>query len=94
MQSQDPVKAHLFFPSGVRAYCYNFLPLCPERMRGLLQGFEKSQNRAVLSLDPVKAHIPSGVRATECTQPVWPERTRGLLIHESDKIPKACSVKS
>ena len=48
-------------------------------MRGLLPGFERSQSRAVLSRDPVKAHVPSGVRATEIIQPVWPERTRGLL---------------
>ena len=38
-----------------------------------------SQSRAVLSSDPVKAHVPSGVRATELSQLVCPERTRGLL---------------
>ena len=38
-----------------------------------------SQSRAVLSSDPVKAHLPSGVRATECIASVCPERTRGLL---------------
>ena len=27
-------------------------------------GFESSQRRAVVSQDPVKAHLPSGVRAT------------------------------
>ena len=53
--------------------------VCPERTRGLLPGFERSQSRAVLSLDPVNAHLPSGVRATENIQSVCPERTRGLL---------------
>ena len=38
-----------------------------------------SQSRAVLSSDPVNAHLPSGVRATEYIVPVCPERTRGLL---------------
>ena len=38
-----------------------------------------SQSRAVLSSDPVNAHLRSGVRATECIAFVCPERTRGLL---------------
>ena len=38
-----------------------------------------SQSRAVLSSDPVKAHLPSGVRATENIGSLCPERTRGLL---------------
>ena len=42
-------------------------------------GFERSQSRAVLSIDPVKAHLPSSVRATADIKPVCPERTRGLL---------------
>ena len=33
----------------------------------------------MLSKDPVKAHLPSGVRAIEFIQSVCPERTRGLL---------------
>ena len=97
------------------------MPVCPERTRGLLPGFVRSQSRAVyleiplrptchlvsellnvsslyalkghedyvgiskipqscrLSLDPVKAHLPSAVRATENIVSVCPERTRGLL---------------
>ena len=38
-----------------------------------------SQSRAVLSSDPVKAHLPSGVRATEHTGLLCPKRTRGLV---------------
>ena len=38
-----------------------------------------SQSRAVLSSDPVKAHLPSGVRATDVIASVCPERMRGLL---------------
>ena len=46
---------------------------------GLLSGFERSQSSAVLSDDPVKAHLPSGVRLIEYIAPVCSERTRGLL---------------
>ena len=54
-------------------------PVCPERTRGLLTAFVRSQRRAVESYDPVKAHLPSGVRAIEDIAPLCPERTRGLL---------------
>ena len=53
--------------------------VCPERTRGLLSEFERSHNSAVLSSDPVKAHLPSGVRAIENITPLCPERMRGLL---------------
>ena len=43
----DPVKAHL--PSAVSATEF-IAPVCPERTRGLLPGFERSQSRAVLSI--------------------------------------------
>ncbi len=33
----------------------------------------------MLSQDPVKAHVPSDVRATEHIESVCPERTRGIL---------------
>ena len=40
-------------------------------------------------LDPVKAHLPSGVRATEHIQLVCPERTRGLLSDLKDPTSRA-----
>ena len=59
-------KAHL--PSGCDCYRVYRVGNAPERTRGLLPRFKRSQKRAVLSQDPVKAHLPSGVRATENTK--------------------------
>ena len=64
MLSCDSIASPL--PSGIGTEY--IVPVCPERTRGLLSGFVRSQKRAVLSRDPVKAHLPSGVRATENTQ--------------------------
>ena len=61
--------------------------LCQYALKGREEyffAFLRSQSRAVLSLDPVKAHLPSGVTATVTIPAICPERTRGLLLYFQD----------